>query len=73
MGREPQKSAQDTLKPSSQHKGDLLVPERQRAGTREEVKEEGEGEGIKGREGVREKREGVFVQLGWTGERTVSG
>ena len=42
-------SAQDTPRPSSQHKGDLFAPEGQRAGNKRQTQEiEDEGEGNKG-------------------------
>ena len=46
-------SAQDTPRPSSQHKGGLFAPEGQRAGNkrqRQETENEGEGERKKGYE-----------------------
>lgn len=51
-----QRTAQDTPKPSSQHKGDLSTPEEQKAGNkgqrhRQETEDEGGGEKNKGREG----------------------
>lgn len=44
------KSAQDTTRPSTQHRGDLAAREEQRAeikDKRQEIGEEGEGEGTK--------------------------
>jgi len=46
--------AQDTPRPSSQHKGNLFVPEGQRAGNkrqRQEIEDEGEGGRSQGRQG----------------------
>ena len=51
-------------RPSLQHKGDLLAPERQRAGTkrqRQEIKDKRQGEGNKG--------EGAKVYLSWSGTK----
>jgi hypothetical protein len=57
-------SAQDPPRSSSQHKGDVVAPERQSAGNksqRQDMREKGEGTREKG-EGTREKGE-------WTRER----
>lgn len=61
------KTAHDTPRPSSQHKGDVLAPEGQRAGNRrqkQEPEDQEEGEGNKG------EGKGVFVP---EGQRTASG
>ena len=53
--RTDRRSAQDTPRSSSQHKGDLVAPEGQRQGirnSRQEIEEEEEGKGM---------GEGIFV------------